>query len=206
MYSLVFPWGPFLPSTSQLWSRNTHSTSFHLCLCVNCYFSTFPSQTLLFHRQYSAFIMKIPAIILMILVAVPCSSCPTRHVVEPQLEKSSGNQNVTGSDCIAVVRQDTHFFLPKRIKRSRSGEVSFSPQSTLPPYTMPDNSTQTNTTLPNPPLSLEIASWPPTIDKIVTHIFRTISLVLSLFNINITRRIHGKWQALSSYSFGSTES
>ena len=145
--------------------------------------------------------MNIQILILTILVAINYASChpPPHHALEPQLESIRKNQSVTGSKCVAVAHRDPQSILRTRMKRSRIGKISLSPQSPpppLPPYIGPDNSTETNSTLPTQRPSPQMSSWIPTLEDIVTPIFRTLILVLTLFNVNITWRIHGQWPAL----------
>lgn len=144
--------------------------------------------------------MNINVVIFMALVAVTCSSChpPPRHVLELKLENGCGNHSVTGSDYIAAAHRYTHSIIRTRTKRSRSGKVSLSPESAPPPYIKPNNSTKTtNTTLPIQQSSPKIPFWFPTLEAIVTPIFRAVLLILTLFNVNITWRIHGQSHAFS---------
>lgn len=140
--------------------------------------------------------MKIQATIFMILVAITSSSChpPTRRILEPCIERLPRNHSVTGTEHVSVAHRAPHSILRTRMKSTRSGEVSLSPESTpLPYYTRADNSTKTNTTLPIQQSSLKIPSWVPTLENIITPIFRTVILILTLFNVNITWRLHGQW-------------
>ena len=144
--------------------------------------------------------MSIQAILFVALAAVSCCSGhpPTPNSLKPQLEKASGNHSVIASDCVAVVaRQDIHSILRMRMRHLRSGGVSLSPPSAPPPYVKPDNNTKTNATLHNSHPSPKIYSWIPAFQDVVTPIFRAVILILTLFNINITWRIHGEWRTLS---------
>ena len=69
-----------------------------------------------------------------------------------------------------------------RQRRSAHGEVSLSPQIESP--TAPStNSTQT---------PQNSSPWIPSSEAIDTAVFRTFITILTLFNVNITWRIHGK--------------
>ena len=144
--------------------------------------------------------MNIKVVIFMALVTVTSSSChPTpRHVLEPQLENGCRNRSATTPNYIAAAHRYTHSILRTRTKRSRSGKLSLSPESAPPPYIKPNNSTKTtNTTLPIQQSSSKIPFWFPTLEAIVTPIFRVVLLIITLFNVNITWRIHGQSQATS---------
>ena len=140
--------------------------------------------------------MNIRNIIFMTLVAVGLSLChpAPRHVHEPPDKSICRNHSVTGSNYVPAIHGYTRSTLRMRIERSQSGKISLSPQSSLPPYPSPDNSTKTttNTTLPIQQPSSKIPFWIPTLESIITPIFRAVILILTLFNINITWRIHGQ--------------
>lgn len=140
--------------------------------------------------------MNFQVIIFMTFIVVTCSSChpPPRRVLKPQFESICGNHSVASPDYIAAAHQDTYPIIRTKTKRSRSGRVSLSPESAPPPYIKPNNSTKTitNTTLPIQQSSSKIPLWIPTFENIITPIFRAVILILTVFNINITWRIHGQ--------------
>ena len=78
--------------------------------------------------------------------------------------------------CCACHSESIH-----RYKRSPHGEVSLSPGD---PF---QSSSQANSTLGE----ISSHSWPPTIDTLVTVIFRAVVTILSLLNVGFTWRIHG---------------
>lgn len=162
--------------------------------------------------------MDIRILIFTILAAATCSSChlPTRYapnVPDPSFENIRGNHSVTGFGCVAAAHRNTHSSFGTRMKRSRTGRVSLSSGSAPSPYITPDNSTktnstktdgtktnntkkngtETNTTIPAQQTFPKIPSWIPTLENVITPIFRTILLLLTLFNIDMTWRIHGQW-------------
>ena len=145
--------------------------------------------------------MKFQAFVLPILFALCCTSyhIPNCKIVETQYKRNNMTHSVTSGDCVAVVPQDTHLTHRTSVKRSRIGEVSFSPEPVSNPYTNPENSTTSNTTLPIQQQSLNGPSWMLRFEGIVTPVFRTVILLLTLFNINITWRIHGQWKAFVPY-------
>ena len=142
---------------------------------------------------YSVLAMDIRTIVIMTLAAVSCCSCHPRtgNGLGLHHESNHGNHSAPQSHCVAVARQDFHSILRMRIRNFR-GEVSVSPQSATPPYAKPDNSTKTNTTLPSQNPSSKIPYWFPAFENVVTPIFRTVILILTIFNVNITWRLHGQ--------------
>ena len=151
--------------------------------------------------------MDIQTIIIMTLAAVSCCSChpPTGNCLGLRPNSNDRNHSVPHTNCVALVRQDVHSILRMRIRNLRGGEVSLSPQSATPPYTKPDNSTKANATLPSQQASSKIPYWFPALKNIVTPIFRTVILILTLFNINITWRIHGQCPTPPCCHFGLTQ-
>ena len=152
--------------------------------------------------------MVILAIIFTILIALHLSSChpPTRHLPRPVSESTRTNDSLTSPDCVTVAHQGTYPILHTRMKRSRSSEVSLSPQSAPPSYTKPDNGTETNTTLSIEQHPQSTYSRIPFLENIITPIFRTVILLLTLFNVNITWRIHGQCLALPTHSLDMSQS
>ena len=142
--------------------------------------------------------MKIQAFVLPILVAAGCTSyhIPDCKIVKTQHERNDVNRSITSGDCVAVVPRDTHLTHRTRMERSRIARVSFSSEPAPAPYTKPDNSTASNTTLPIQGPSLNGPSWMLRLEGIMTPVFRTVILILTLTNINITWRIHGQWLAI----------
>ena len=138
--------------------------------------------------------MKFQAFVLLILVAVGCVSyhIPGCKIVETQHERKNMNRSITSGDCVAVTPRDTHLTHRTRMERSRIDRVSFSSEPAPGPYTKPENSSTSNTTLPIQGPSLNGPSWMLRLEGIMTPVFRTVILILTLFNINITRRIHGQ--------------
>ena len=139
--------------------------------------------------------MDIQTIIIMTLAAVSCCSCHPRTGNSLGLRpENHGNLSAPHSNCVAVARQlqDVHSILHMRIRNVRGGEVSASPQSATSPSLKPDNNTKTNTTLPSQNPSSKIPYWFPALENVVTPIFRTVILILTIFNVNITWRLHGQ--------------
>ena len=155
--------------------------------------------------------MNIQSIIFLVLIALSSTSChpPTRHILEPVPESILSNSSITTSDYVPTAHQDTHSIICTRMKRSQIRKISVSPEPAPPPYIKPENSTKpdnstTTTTMQQP--SPRITSWIPPLEDIVTPIFRAVLLVLTLFNVNISWRIHGRihgqWLSLPLHSLG----
>ena len=137
--------------------------------------------------------MKFPAFVLPILVAVGCTSyhIPDCKIVETEHERNNVNHSIISGNSVAIVHRDTHSTFRTHMERSRIGRVSFSSEPAPGPYTKIENSTTSNTTLPIQQTSLNGPSWMLRLEGIITPIFRTVILLLTLLNINITWRIHG---------------
>ena len=150
--------------------------------------------------------MDIQTIIIVTLAALSCCSChpPTGNGVGLRPESNHGNHSAPHSNRVAVARQDVHSILRMRIRNSRGGEVSLSPPSATPPYIKPDNNTKTNATLPSQQPDPKVPYWFPALENIVTPIFRTVILILTIFNVNITWRLHGQFPTLPCCRLGST--
>ena len=142
--------------------------------------------------------MNVQVIFFIVLVTASCSSChpPTRDALRPDSETVNGNHSVSGSNCVTVAYPNTDMIPHTRMKRARSGRMSLSPDPASPPSNKPDNTTGNNSTLPILQGSLRLPRWVPSLENVITPIFRTIILILTLFNVNITWRIHGQWPAL----------
>ena len=150
--------------------------------------------------------MSIQAIIIVTLAAVSCCSChpPTGNVIGLDPESINGSHSVPISNCVAVAHRDIHTILRMRMRQLRGGKISLSPPSTSPPNIKPDNST--NTTLTSQQSSPNMSSQFTTFENRFTPIFRTVMLVLTLFNVNITWRIHGWWLTASWCSLDLSQS
>lgn len=133
--------------------------------------------------------MSIQVIIVVTLAAVSCCSCHphTGNVIGLDPESIHGNHSVFKSNCIAVAHRDIHSILRMRMRHLRGGEISLSPPSASSPDIKPDNST-----LPPQQPSPETTLGITRLEKVVTPVFRTVILILTLFNVNITWRIHGQ--------------
>ena len=100
--------------------------------------------------------------------------------------------NVPGycTPCPNIGARPAVFAHYRALKRAREDELSISPGALLPSppsYVSPSNNTTNDTTD-----IARLSVWSPSVETIVTAIFRAFLTVLALFNVNITWRIHGK--------------
>ena len=79
--------------------------------------------------------------------------------------------------------------LESRYKRSHpNGEVSVSPGDSL----QQPRSSDTNSSRYHQDDAQSVQWWPPSLETVLTAIFRAIVTILSLLNVNFTWRIHGQ--------------
>lgn len=137
--------------------------------------------------------MKLAPFIMMVLIPPSFTlvvSSPTNGFKSTM---SRPARDISGycTPCPSIVDRPAFVAHYRALKRVRKDELSISPGASLPSlpsYGSPSDNTTNNTT--------NIASqpgWSPSIDNIVTAIFRALLTVLTLFNVNITWRIHGKF-------------
>ena len=130
---------------------------------------------------------------IMIVLSTPSSTSgaawPTDSL-KSTMSRPAGDISGYCTPCPSISDHSAVFAHYRALKRARKDDLSISPGASLPSppsYSSPSENTTNNTT--------DIASlpgWSPSIDTIVTAIFRAILTVLTLFNVNITWRIHGK--------------
>ena len=139
-----------------------------------------------------------------IIVLIPPSF--TRMVPSPIIGLKSTMSRPAGTisgyctPCPSIVDRPAFFEKYRALKRARKDDYSISPGSSLPspPSYGPRSNNNTNDTA-----DIAKLPWPsPSIEIIVTAIFRALLTILTLFNVNITWRIHGK----SSYTRTSIDS
>ena len=100
-------------------------------------------------------------------------------------------------DWNTIHRPNRYSDLSHHEKRSERSELSISP-STASPVLPSVNSTQES----NPPESAMERSIPPWVsssETIVTAIFRTVMMILTLMNVNVSWKIHGMYRESSNY-------
>ena len=136
--------------------------------------------------------MKLAPFVMIVLI--PPSF--TRMVSSPTIGLKSTMSRPAGTisgyctPCPSIGDRPAFFEKYRALERARKDDVSISPGALLPSppsYGTRSNNTNNDTT--------DIANLPwssPSTETIVTAIFRALLTILTLFNVNITWRIHGK--------------
>ncbi|KAK0507344.1 hypothetical protein JMJ35_010382 [Cladonia borealis] len=129
-----------------------------------------------------------------IIVLIPPSF--TRMIPSPinglksTMSRPAGTISGYCTPCPSIGDRPAFFEKYRALKRAHKDDLSISPGSSLPspPSYGPRSDNTTNNTA-------DIANLPwssPSTESIVTAIFRALLTILTLFNVNITWRIHGK--------------
>ena len=156
----------FLPSTA--FSRGNPCT-------LNVGRSLKPNLSLtLYLVRLTMKLLKLVVSAFFILSLAHTLSLPPNAVTSTAAQVSRPDQ--TNHSCCVCPLDGT-----RQYKRSHHGEVSVSPGEGLQP------SSQANSTSGQQSSNL----WPPTVETILTVIFRVVVTLLSLLNVGFTWRIHG---------------
>ena len=136
--------------------------------------------------------MKLANFVMIMLIPPSFTLVVSSHIngLKSVMSRPAGNISGSCTLCPSIGGRPTFFEHYRALKRTRKDDVSISPGSSLPspPSYGPRSNNNTNDTA-------DIANlpWPsPSIEIIVTAIFRALLTILTLFNVNITWRIHGK--------------
>lgn len=132
-------------------------------------------------------IMKLVLFVVLVLasVAFPLQLFPEDY--EPKISSHKTYANCVPCTCVnGCLALTSH----RRLKRSHGNNVQLSPGS-IPASPPPSSNVSNGSDLTRIPTS-KLPSWLPTLDTIVTAAFRAIITSLTLFNVNITWRLHGK--------------
>lgn len=92
--------------------------------------------------------------------------------------------------CPSISDRPAFFEKYRVLRRARKDDVSISPGSLLP--SPPSYGPRSDNTTNNTADSANLPWSSPSIETIITAIFRACLTILTLFNVNITWRIHGK--------------
>ena len=126
---------------------------------------------------------------------VPVRRWPTRATIQSHKQSLTTKTDSKASTChVPIRRWPTRVMVQARMHGARPDDVSLSPPA-LPdsPTSALNNTTKhNNPTSPSPQTLPQPPTWALTLEDLVTAIYRIVSIVLTLFNINITWRFHGK--------------
>ena len=142
--------------------------------------------------------MKLTTIIMILLIPSSSTLVVSSHLndLKSTMPRSTGKVSGYCTSCPNISARPAFFAHYRALKRARKDDLSVSLDASLPSSpsygSRSDNTTNTTTDVASLP------SWSPSIDTIVTAIFRALLTVLTLFNVNITWRIHGKSSYLKS--------
>ena len=120
---------------------------------------------------------------------------PACATSQPHMPSSITNTDPTASTCHFPIRRwPARVTIQPRVHRVRPDEVSLSPLAlpNSPASALNDTSKHHNSTSPLSHIPTQPPTWVLTLEDLITAIFRIVSIVLALFNINITWRFHGK--------------
>ena len=136
--------------------------------------------------------MNVRQLIIFALIA-PSSilgASPPTNGLKSTMSRPAGTISGYCTPCPTIGDCPAFFEKYRVIKRARKDDVSISPGALLPspPSYDPRSNNTTNDTTDIEDLPWSSAST----ETIVTAIFRALLTILTLFNVNITWRIHGK--------------
>ena len=106
------------------------------------------------------------------------------------MSRPASNFSAYCTPCPSISDRPAFFAKYRALKQAHKDDLSISPDSSIPspPSYGPRSDNTTNNTA-------DIANLPwssPSTETIVTAIFRALLTILTLFNVNVTWRIHGK--------------
>ena len=136
--------------------------------------------------------MKLTTIIMILLV--PSSSTlvvsSPRNSLESTISRRASNISGYCTPCPSIGDRPAFFAHYRALERARKDDLAISPGASLP--SPPSYGPRNDNTTDNTTDFAGLPDWSPSIETIVTAIFRALLTVLTLFNVNITWRIHGK--------------
>ena len=125
----------------------------------------------------------------------PARRWSTGATTQPRMQSLTTRTDSKASTCNFPVRLwSTRVMIQPRKYRATPDEVSLSPPAlpNSPASALNNNSKYNNSTSPLSHMLPQPPTWVLTLEDLITAIFRIVSIVLALFNINITWRFHGK--------------
>ena len=134
----------------------------------------------------------------------PIRGWPTDVTIRSRMQSLMTNPDPTISTCHNPTRRwPTRAMVQARMHGARPDEVSLSPPTlpNSPASALNNTSKHNNSTSPSPHILPHPPTWALTVEDLVTAVYRIVSIVLTLFNINITWRFHGKCHGSPAYSY-----
>ena len=125
----------------------------------------------------------------------PIHGWPTDVTIRSRMQTLTTNLNPTISTCYVPVRRwPTRVTIQPRMHRARPDELSLSPPAlpNSPSSGLNNTSNHNKSTSPSPQIIPQPPTWTLTVEDLVTAVYRIVNILLTLFNINITWRFHGK--------------
>ena len=128
-------------------------------------------------------IMAFPFLCLVVLI-ISFHSPIQASALKPRNIRHRMQDNINKVNCTCAPPATQSILDPGQLKRSLPNEISSTPQILSSPNISTLNKTQVLG-------QSSTVSWPPTVETIITPIFRAVITILSLLNVNFTWRIHG---------------
>ena len=136
--------------------------------------------------------MKLAPFIMIVLIPPSFTilvSFPTNGL-KSTMSRPAGNISCYCTPCPSISDRPAFFEKYRALKRAHKDDHSISPGALLP--SPPSYGPRSDNTINNTADIASLPGWSPSIESIVTAIFRALLTILTLFNVNFTWRIHGK--------------
>ena len=136
--------------------------------------------------------MKLAPVIIIILItpsSTLVASSP-KNGLKSTTSRPAGNIPGSCTPCPSIGDRPAFFDKHRTLKRAPKDDLSISPGALLP--SPPSYGPRSDNTTNNTADVASLPGWSPSIESIVTAIFRALLTILTLFNVSITWRIHGK--------------
>ena len=127
---------------------------------------------------------------------------PVRTTSQPRILSSTTKTDSKASTYHIPIRSwPARVTIQPRMHGARPGELSLSPPTlpNFPPSALSNTSKDNNSTSLSQQTFSQPVTWVLTLEDLITAIYRILSIVLTLFNINITWRFHGKCHSSPTY-------
>ncbi|KAM0806116.1 hypothetical protein BDR22DRAFT_883853 [Usnea florida] len=120
---------------------------------------------------------------------------PARATSQPRMPSSPTKTDFKASTChvpVPIHRWPARVTIQPRMHRARPDELSLSPPAlpNFPASTSNNTSKDNSSTNPSPQGLSPPLTWVLTLEDLITAMYRIVSILLTVFNINITWRFH----------------